>query len=56
MFNVLNEKEMFGVNGGGYYVPVYVYDDKGYKCYRGTCWVASGSNIKCYVNGKPQYY
>lgn len=45
MFNVLNEKEMLEVNGGGYYVPVYHYDEKGIKCYRGTAWVASGSGI-----------
>ena len=56
MFNVMNEKELREVNGGNYLVPVYVYDSKGYKCFRGTTWVSNNSNIKCFIDGVAYYY
>ncbi len=32
MLKTLNKKEMMTVNGGGYYVPVYVYMYTRYNC------------------------
>lgn len=69
MLKTLNEKEMMIVNGGGYYVPVYVYmytrfilDATGQivntrydgKKTVGTRWVASGSGITS-INGGSEY-
>jgi len=53
MLKTLNQNEMMSVNGGGYYVPVYLckrYYVQGIlrgssTTYVGTEWVASGSGI-----------
>lgn len=69
MLKTLNKKEMMTVNGGGYYVPVYVYMYTRYildatgqivhttydgKKTVGTRWVASGSGITS-INGGSEY-
>ena len=69
MLKTLNKKEMMTVNGGGYYVPVYVYMYTRYildatgqivnttydgRKTVGTRWVASGSGIKS-INGGSEY-
>ena len=62
MLRSLSNNELMTVNGGFYYVPSYIYK---YICdIRGpreilisqtTVQVPSGSGIKAYVNGIPQY-
>ena len=63
MFRSLNENELMMVNGGFYYVPCYilqlVWTGSYYKrnlIFLHTTQVASGSGIKSYIDGVPQYY